>query len=96
MARLEQDSIERASVDTVPALGNDHAGTLRAYGVYDPVDVECLAGKKCPKVCRFKKGHHPDRIVMLAGDQGETDQIAQGISHGDNLCRRSVTLRPIA
>ena len=37
-----------------------------------------------PQIRRFKKGHNPDRIVMLAGDKRKADQIAQDVSHDDD------------
>ncbi|KON64169.1 hypothetical protein KOEU_23910 [Komagataeibacter europaeus] len=85
MACLEQGSIEGSPVEAVPTLGNDHAGPLRAYGVHDPVDIERLVSKKSLKISRFKERRHPDRVVMLAGDKRKADQIAQGVSHGDDL-----------
>ena len=79
MARLEQGPIERVPVDAFFALGNDHAGPLRAYGVHDPVDVKRLVSKKYPEIRRFEKGRNADRTVMLAGDM-QYLQWADGIS----------------
>lgn len=59
MTHLEQGSIEGSSVETVPMLGNDHAGPLRAYGVYDPVDIECLVSKKSFEISGSRSGATP-------------------------------------
>ncbi len=40
---MTRPGIERVPVDAVPALGNDHAGTLRAYGVHDPSSCQDTA-----------------------------------------------------
>ncbi|GCE82146.1 hypothetical protein MSKU9_0287 [Komagataeibacter diospyri] len=85
MARFEQGSIERASVETVRALGNDHAGALRADGIHDPVNVKRPVSRKPPEIRRLETGRNPDRVVMLAGNEGKAEQITQGISHGDDL-----------
>ncbi|KPH87336.1 hypothetical protein GLUCOINTEAF2_0202173 [Komagataeibacter intermedius AF2] len=85
MACFEQGPIERASIEAVFALGDGHAGPLRAYGVHDPVDVESLVSKNSFKISWFEKRRNADRIVMLAGDKREADQITQGVGHGDDL-----------
>ncbi|WP_133258655.1 hypothetical protein [Novacetimonas cocois] len=76
MARFEQDSSGWVSVKAIPALGNDHAGTLRAYGIHDPVNVECPVDDALLKSAGSGKGSSPDRIVIRAG---EARQVAQGI-----------------
>ena len=78
-------SIKGSPVEAVPTLGNDHTGPLRAYGVHDPVDVESLVSKNSFKISWFEKRRNADRIVMLAGNKREADQIAQGVGHGDDL-----------
>ncbi|WP_170213670.1 hypothetical protein [Novacetimonas hansenii] len=49
--------------------------------------IKRLVGKKRLEIRRFQKRRNPDRVVMLAGDQREADQIAQGVGHGDDLGR---------
>lgn len=79
MARFELTSNGWVSVKAIPALGNDHAGTLRAYGIHDPVNVERPVDDALLKSAGSGKGSSPDRVVMRAGVAREADQVAQGI-----------------
>ena len=49
------------------------------------MDVKRLVSKNAPEIHWFEKGRNADRIVMLAGDKREADQIAQGVGHGNDL-----------
>src|SRR3954462_7476054 len=73
-------------------LGRDHRdGTAIVKVRPEPVRVERFVAEQSPEGDALDQRPHADTVVMLAGQQDEAHQVAEGIDKGDDLGHQTAT-----
>src|SRR4051794_15914186 len=72
-------------------LRHDDLGAAPMQLGDDPVRVESLVGDEARELDVLDQWSDTDRVVSLAGQQDEADEIAQGVGHRQDFGRQSAT-----
>src|SRR4051794_16616151 len=71
-------------------LGRDHRGGTAIVKVRpEPVRIERFVAEQSPEGDARDQRPHADTVVVLAGQQDETHQVAEGVDKGDDLGRQT-------
>src|SRR3954466_1789146 len=71
-------------------LGRDHRGGTAIVQVRpEPVRVERFVAEQSPEGDTLDQRPHADGVVVLAGQQDEARQVAEGVDKGDDLGRQA-------
>src|SRR5215207_7278171 len=71
-------------------LGRDHRGGPAIVQVRpEPVHIECFVAEQGPEGDTLNQRPHADTVVVLAGQQDETHQGAEGVDKSDDLGRQT-------
>ena len=89
MARAVHVAVE-ADYGFADDLGRDHrCGTAIVKVRPEPVRVERFVAEPSPEGDALDQRPHADTVVMLAGQQDEAHQGAEGVDKGDDLGRQA-------
>ena len=90
--RWRQRYMSRSKLMMVLAvgLGRDHRGGTAIVQVRpEPVRVERFVAEQSAEGDTLDQRRHADSVVVLAGQQDEAHQIAEGVDKGDDLGRQA-------
>lgn len=85
MAPFVKFGVDGDRVQASWALGDDDAGAAFVQFGDDPVGIESLVGNQRTEFEAMDQRGDADRIVALARQQMEADQIAQRVGEGEDL-----------
>jgi len=85
MAPFVNLGVDGDRIETVRALGNDNAGAALIQLGDDPVGIERLIPDQRAEGDAVDQRGDADRIVALARQEMETDQIAERVGEGEDF-----------
>lgn len=82
---LVEFGIDIERFDALRSLRDADCCTTRVHVLYDPVAVEGFVGEQTTKIDAFDQRRNAHRIIAMAGQEFEADQIAKGIGQGQDF-----------
>ena len=87
MAPLVDLGVDLKWGEPVGSLRNDGVGATRLNRVDDPVCIKGFVGQQRIEFNALNERRHADRVVAIAGQQFEADEIAERVRERQDLGR---------